>query len=73
MFPLRSLPAMIHPGDLILGDEDGVLVFPNSWSEETLRDIARAGNEGKQTDEKITKDLAEGSGVAESMARWRGK
>ncbi|KAH8089053.1 ribonuclease E inhibitor RraA/Dimethylmenaquinone methyltransferase [Filobasidium floriforme] len=63
----------IHPGDLILADEDGILLFPRSWSEERLWEIARAGQEGKKTDERITEDLKAGRGVAESMARWRGK
>jgi hypothetical protein len=56
-----------------LADEDGALLFPRSWSEERLWEIARAGQEGKKTDERITEDLKAGRGVAESMARWRGK
>jgi hypothetical protein len=36
-------------------------------------EIAKAGKEGKEIDEKITKDLQAGRGVAESMARWRTK
>jgi hypothetical protein len=73
VFPVGSLNEEINPGDLILADEDGILLFPRSWSEERLWEIARAGQEGKKTDERITEDLKAGRGVAESMARWRGK
>jgi regulator of RNase E activity RraA len=73
LFPIGDINEKINPGDLILADEDGVLLFPRSWSEERLWEIARAGQEGKETDERITEDLKAGRGVAESMARWRGK
>jgi regulator of RNase E activity RraA len=67
------LPATIYPGDLILADTDGILVFPAAWSEERLLEIAKVGKEGKQMDEGITGDLQQGRGVAESMAKWRTK
>jgi len=72
-YPVRSLPATIYPGDLILADTDGILVFPAAWSEERLLEIARVGKEGRATDEGITGDLQQGKGVAESMAKWRNK
>lgn len=72
-YPVRSLPAMIYPGDLILADTDGILVFPAAWSEERLLEIAKVGKEGKETDEGITGDLQQGKGVAEAMAKWRNK
>ncbi|ORY79699.1 ribonuclease E inhibitor RraA/Dimethylmenaquinone methyltransferase [Leucosporidium creatinivorum] len=59
---------IVHPGDLVLADEDGVVVVPSP----IIGEVLQAATEGKEVDEKCRKDILEGKGVKETFAKWRG-
>lgn len=57
----------IHPGDLIVGDQDGVVVVPPSLVDKVV-EICR---ERKDIDDRMMKALKEGSAMGEAMAKFR--
>ncbi|WVQ82290.1 hypothetical protein IAT38_004418 [Cryptococcus sp. DSM 104549] len=64
----EGLGIVVNPGDVVVADEDGVVVVPKA----RVGEVAKLGREGREVDERVRKDLEEGKGVKESMAKWRG-
>jgi regulator of RNase E activity RraA len=59
----------VNPGDLLVGDDDGVVCIPKLLEEEVLRMASR----GREIDARCLRDIRSGVGVAESFRRHRGK
>ena len=57
----------IHPGDLIVGDQDGVVVVPSGLVDQVV-DICR---ERKEIDDNMMKALQAGGEMGETMAKFR--
>ncbi|OCF60523.1 hypothetical protein L486_00156 [Kwoniella mangroviensis CBS 10435] len=73
--PHIQIPHSVHirktrvdPGDILVGDIDGVVVIPFHRLEEVIRVVQK----GREVDENVKKDLEVGKGVKESMKKWRG-
>jgi regulator of RNase E activity RraA len=64
--PIACGDVLIHPGDLILADHDGVVAIPRSAAEETLR----LAEEKVQGENLVRKALAEGMSTTEAFARY---
>ncbi|WWD02891.1 hypothetical protein V865_000933 [Kwoniella europaea PYCC6329] len=58
----------VDPGDILVGDIDGVVAIPFHQVEEVIR----VAQKGREVDENVKKDLEVGKGVKESMKKWRG-
>lgn len=65
MFP----PVTVHPGDILLGDMDGVVCVPQHLVEQ----VVEVATHGRRVDELCMKDLRAGRGVQETFALHRGK
>jgi regulator of RNase E activity RraA len=61
-------PFIVHPTDLILADEDGVLAIPSALVEQVIEGAA----ERRRIDELCAQDLREGKGVKETFKARRG-
>jgi len=64
--PITCGDVLIHPGDLILADYDGVVVIPLAVAEETLR-LAEEKVSGENL---VRKALAEGMSTAAAFAKY---
>jgi regulator of RNase E activity RraA len=63
------LPVNIQPGDVILGDVDGVVCVPVGIVDEVIEKC----RVGREIDEKCMADIRAGKGVAASFKLHRGK
>jgi 4-hydroxy-4-methyl-2-oxoglutarate aldolase len=54
--PVVCAGAMVHPGDVIVGDADGVVVVPRA----TAAEVAKAGDQRRSKEEKTRERLAKG-------------
>ena len=64
----QGFPAVVvHPGDYIVADMDGVVCVPSGMIEE----VARVARKGKEADERCMVDIRAGLGVKESFRRHR--
>jgi len=59
----------VHPGDWIVGDEDGVVCVPR----EMLARVCAIAEKGRREDDKCREDIVAGKGVQASFDKWRGK
>jgi regulator of RNase E activity RraA len=57
----------IHPGDIIVGDHDGVVIVPPSLVEKVVEICA----DRKEVDAKTMEALKNGAGMAESLKKFR--
>lgn len=57
----------INPGDLLIGDQDGVVVVPPSLVDQVVQLCA----ERKEIDEKTMKDLQTGAEMGTTIQKWR--
>jgi regulator of RNase E activity RraA len=57
----------IHPGDLIVGDQDGVVVVPPSLVEQ----VVQLCQERKEIDEKTLGALQAGTGMGDAIRKFR--
>ena len=64
--PINCGGVLIHPGDLVLADHDGVVVVPYGAAEETLR-LAEEKVSGENL---VRKALAEGMTTTEAFAKY---
>lgn len=64
--PIRCGGVEVNPGDLVMGDYDGVVVIPEACAEEV---VARAEDKA-QGENLVRKHLAEGMPVAEAFKRF---
>lgn len=64
--PISCGGVLVHPGDLILADHDGVVAVPLAAAEETLR-LAEEKVSGENL---VRKALAEGMSTAEAFAKY---
>lgn len=64
--PIACGDVLVHPGDLILADHDGVVTIPQVVAEETLR-LAEEKVRGENL---VRKALAEGMSTTEAFARF---
>jgi 4-hydroxy-4-methyl-2-oxoglutarate aldolase len=64
--PIECAGVTVHPGDLVIGDDDGVAIIPSAVAEEVVR-LA----EEKVASENLVRDrLAEGMSVAEAFRTY---
>lgn len=61
--------ATIHPGDIIVGDLNGVVCIPQGLAEKVVELIPSQ----VEADEKVAKDIQSGRTVAEAMKEHRSK
>lgn len=61
--------ATIHPGDVILADEDGVVIIPK----DEVAEVVQRCRKNKEVDTKCMADLKKGRSVAETFKEHRGK
>lgn len=59
----------MNPGDVVVGDEDGVVVVPVGMVDKVIE----VAEEGEKVDERCRADILEGKGVKETFAKHRGK
>lgn len=64
--PINCGGVLVHPGDLILGDHDGVVVVPLAVAEKVLQ-LAEEKVSGENL---VRKALAEGMSTAEAFAKF---
>ncbi|KAI5123925.1 hypothetical protein M0805_006342 [Coniferiporia weirii] len=65
-----GFPAItVNPGDLVVGDEDGVVCVPK----EMVEDVIRLAEKGRDVDARCMEDIKAGLGVQESFRKHRGK
>lgn len=63
------LPSVtIHPGDLIVADEDGVVCVPQGMVEQ----VVSAATKGREIDERCMADIKAGMGIQASFKKHRG-
>jgi 4-hydroxy-4-methyl-2-oxoglutarate aldolase len=64
--PIECAGVTVHPGDLVIGDDDGVAIVPRALAEEVIR-LA----EDKVSSENLVRDrLAEGMPVSEAFRTY---
>jgi len=61
-------PTVVEPGDIVIGDDDGVVCVPKELVEKVL-DLAQ---KGREVDEKCLEDITAGLGVQASFRKHRG-
>jgi len=61
--------ATIHPGDIIVGDLNGVVCIPHGLAEKVVELIPSQ----VEADEKVARDIQQGRTVAEAMKEHRSK
>ncbi len=54
--PVVCAGALVHPGDVVVGDADGVVVVPRA----AANDVAKAGDQRRSKEEKTRERLAKG-------------
>lgn len=64
--PINCAGALVHPGDLILADHDGVVVVPHTAAEETLR-LAEEKVSGENL---VRTALADGMSTTEAFKKY---
>ncbi len=64
--PISCGGVLVHPGDLVLADHDGVVVVPLGAAEEVLR----LAEEKVSSENLVRKALAEGMSTAEAFAKY---
>ncbi len=64
--PIRCGDVLVHPGDLILADEDGIVVIPQGIAEQAIT----LAEEKVQGENLVRKALAEGMTVTEAFRRF---
>ena len=64
--PIRCGGVLVHPGDLILADEDGVVTIPRDVAEQAIT-LAEEKVRGENL---VRQALAEGMSVAEAFRRY---
>lgn len=57
--PIHCAGALVQPGDLILGDDDGVCVIPQAWAAE----VARVAREAEELEVFLRQKLLEGRSI----------
>lgn len=62
-------PVVVHPGDIIVGDEDGVVCVPPDMVERVAELCAKS----REIDDRCMEDIEAGKGVAETFKLHRGK
>ncbi|KAI5474702.1 ribonuclease E inhibitor RraA/Dimethylmenaquinone methyltransferase domain containing protein [Pseudohyphozyma bogoriensis] len=67
--PTDFPPSEVHPYDLVVGDEDGVVVV----RPEMVDQVLKVAKEGKEVDEKCRVAMEGGMGVKEAFKKYRGK
>ena len=64
--PVRIAEVGIRPGDLIVGDDDGVLVVPSDVAAECVEKAL----EKRRVEERIAREIGEGLSTAEAFDRY---
>lgn len=62
-------PVVVHPGDVLLADIDGVVSVPQALAEE----VVSLATEGRRVDDLCMADLRAGHGVRETFTKHRGR
>lgn len=65
--PIKCAGAWVNPGDIVFGDNDGVVVIP----QEIAVDIVRLAEEKHEKEALFQKGLEEGASVAEMFKEYR--
>jgi 4-hydroxy-4-methyl-2-oxoglutarate aldolase len=64
--PIRCGGVLVHPGDLILADDDGIVAIPQAVAEQALTLAA----EKVRGEDRVRRALAEGMSVTEAFKRY---
>ena len=59
---------IIHPGDLIFGDQEGVVVIPNKLEDIVVSKVFK----NVETELKISIDIAKGEGISSILSKYKG-
>lgn len=62
-------PVTVHPGDVLVGDVDGVVSVPAGLVEQ----VVELASEGRRVDALCLRDLQAGATIKETFGRHRGK
>lgn len=64
--PVRIADVAIRPGDLIVGDDDGVLVVPSEVAEECANKVL----EKRHTENRIAREIEAGLSITEAFDKY---
>jgi 4-hydroxy-4-methyl-2-oxoglutarate aldolase len=65
--PVECAGVLVHPGDLLLGDNDGVVVVPQA----TVTEVINLAEEKLRTESKMREELAKGMPMTAAFAKYR--
>ncbi|KAM3589893.1 hypothetical protein VKS41_000748 [Umbelopsis sp. WA50703] len=65
---MSGCPVTVHPGDIIVGDQDGVVCVPQNLIDQ----VVASCDKYVAIDNQCMEDISKGKGVQETFAKYRG-